>query len=667
MAVLNNLSMRIKIYAICAIFVVPISYALLSYVSQKNELIHFAQRELRGVSYIASIRAMAAALTGSGGDIAAELRHLEANAAAAGQGMDTAALLADFTASARAVTAAPEGRRAAAIGTALDNAAALIARVSDESNLSLDPDLDSYYTQDVVTAKVPALIGHLALARGLLQKAAVAGRPTAAGRFDYREVAVRIKADVDAITADFASAYRGEHGGGLHSAVADAVDAAGKAAARATATIGLIASDDDTAPFDVAAGERSLSEANAAALSLWAKASGEVERLLGERIASLQFSLRSTLAMSLALIALSFVLATWITQRVVGPLRRLEKLAEAVRQTDDYSLRSDYVGSDEVGRLAMALNSMLGEIAEARDRRTQNEREREQQREIETRRASRVGELTKSFESNVARVVQTVSKAASDMQTAAAAMAGMAEETSRRSSAVASASEQTTGNVQMVTSSAEQLAHSIAEIGNRVNESTQVAENAAEQGMRAGSTVKSLSEVAQDIGRVVDLISDIANQTNLLALNATIEAARAGDAGKGFAVVAAEVKSLANQTAKATEEIAEKVAGIRHATGDAVGAIEGIGKTIETMKQVAGMIAGAIEEQDAATQDIARNVRQAASGTREVSNTIAAVALAATETGTAATRVLESASGLARQAQTLQKDVDCFIEDVKQA
>jgi methyl-accepting chemotaxis protein len=670
MRALNNLSTRLKIYAICVIFLVPVTYALFSYVGQKNELIDFAHRELRGLVFIADVRAAAVALTRSGGEIATELRRIDTTAVDAGAGMDTAAQIAEFSAAARAVAGVPatdhEGKRALALAAAFDKGAALIARISDESNLSLDPDLDSYYAQDVVTAKVPALISHLAIARSLLDKAAASGPPRAAERFEYREIAVQIKADIDAISADFASAYRGQHGASLRSGVAGTVDAASEAIGRVMATIDALVSD-NAAPLDVATAERNLASANVAAFSLWAKASEEVERLLGERIAGLRFSMRSTLGMTLALIVLSFGLATLITQRVVGPLGRLEKLAEAVRQTDDYSLRSDYVGNDEVGRLAMALNSMLAEIAESRDRRTQNERERERQRETETRRAARVGELTNAFERNVARVVQAVSKAAADMQTAAAAMANMAEQTSQRSSAVATASEQTTTNVQMVTSSAEQLAHSIAEIGSRVSESTQVAENAADQGVRAGSTVKSLAEVAQDIGRVVDLISDIASQTNLLALNATIEAARAGDAGKGFAVVAAEVKSLANQTAKATEEIADKVAGIRSATGDAVGAIEGIGTTVETMKQVAGMIAAAIEEQDAATQDIARNVRQAATGTQEVSSTIATVAVAATETGTAATRVLESASGLARQAQTLQKDVDRFIEDVKQA
>ena len=250
---LNDLSMRIKIYAICVIFVVPVAYALFSYLAQKNELIDFAQRELRGIAYIANLRAAATTLTGGGADIAAELHRVELAAADDGHGMDTGAQLADFTAAARAASALPagdrEGRQAAALGAALDKAAALIARISDESNLSLDPDLDSYYAQDVVTGKVPALINHLATAKSLLQRSATSGPPTAAARFDYREIAVQIKADVEAITADFASAYRGQHGSSLQAGVSGVVDAASEATVRVTATIDALVSD-NAAPVD---------------------------------------------------------------------------------------------------------------------------------------------------------------------------------------------------------------------------------------------------------------------------------------------------------------------------------------------------------------------------------------------------------------------------------
>jgi methyl-accepting chemotaxis protein len=179
--------------------------------------------------------------------------------------------------------------------------------------------------------------------------------------------------------------------------------------------------------------------------------------------------------------------------------------------------------------------------------------------------------------------------------------------------------------------------------------------------------VQGLSAAAQKIGDVVKLISDIASQTNLLALNATIEAARAGDAGKGFAVVASEVKSLANQTAKATEEISAQVASMQGATNDAVQAIHSIGGTIGTINEIATTIASAVEEQGAATQEIARNVQEAAQGTGQVSSNIVGVNQAASETGAASSQVLASAEELGKQAETLRADVDQFLANIRAA
>jgi methyl-accepting chemotaxis protein len=309
--------MRLKIYAICVIFLVPITYALVSYIGQKNELIDFAQRERRGLVYIADVRAAAVALTGNGGEIATELGRLDRIAAATGGDMDTATQLGEFGAAARAVAAVPaadrEGKRALALGAAFEKGAALIARISDESNLSLDPELDSYYGQDVVTAKVPALINHLAITKSLFERAAASGPPSGVGRFDYPEIAVQIKGDIDAIGADFASAYRGQHGASVRVSPVQSTRPAKRW--RVAATVDTLVSD-NAAPLDAAMAERSLGAANAAAFSLWAKASEEVERLLGERIAGLRFSMRITLSMTLALVILSVGLAGWITRRV---------------------------------------------------------------------------------------------------------------------------------------------------------------------------------------------------------------------------------------------------------------------------------------------------------------------------------------------------------------
>jgi methyl-accepting chemotaxis protein len=275
--------------------------------------------------------------------------------------------------------------------------------------------------------------------------------------------------------------------------------------------------------------------------------------------------------------------------------------------------------------------------------------------------------MIKDFDRMVGGALGTLASASSELQTTAQSMSATAEQTSRQSTAVAAASEQASTNVQTVASAAEELSSSIAEISRQVAESTKIAGQAVADTARTNDKVQALAEAAQKIGDVVKLINDIAGQTNLLALNATIEAARAGEAGKGFAVVASEVKSLANQTAMATEDIAAQVTAIQGATGDAVQAIRGIYGTIGRISEIATTIASAVEEQGAATQEIARNVQQASKGTDEVSSNIAGVTQAASATGAAAAEVLASSSELARQGETLRGEVDRFLADIRAA
>jgi len=263
----------------------------------------------------------------------------------------------------------------------------------------------------------------------------------------------------------------------------------------------------------------------------------------------------------------------------------------------------------------------------------------------------------------VGDVVDIVSSSSQELQSTAQSMASTAEETSKQSEAVAAASEEATTNVQTVAAAAEQMAKSIEEIGQQVEQSSSIAGRAVTEADRTNVTVEGLAEAAQKIGEVVELISNIASQTNLLALNATIEAARAGDAGKGFAVVASEVKSLANQTAKATEDIAAQISGMQDATKGTVDAIKGIATTIGEISEIASSIASAVEEQSAATQEISRAVQEAATGTQEVSTNITSVNTAAVETGKSAGDVLTAAGELAKQGDTLRTEIEKFLND----
>lgn len=275
--------------------------------------------------------------------------------------------------------------------------------------------------------------------------------------------------------------------------------------------------------------------------------------------------------------------------------------------------------------------------------------------------------LAANFEQAVGGVVGIVASAATELQASAQSMTAAARDTAEQSTSVASASEEATVNVQTVASATEQLTGSIGEISHQINESARIAAEASRNAEQTAGKINGLLEAAQKIGAVIDIITKIAGQTNLLALNATIEAARAGDAGRGFSVVAHEVKSLAEQTARATTEISAQVGAIQSSTTESVESIREITAVIASMNEISTSIAAAMNQQSSATQEIARNVEQAAQGTRAVTANITGVTVAADETGLAAGQVLSAASELSEQSETLRAEVDKFLATVRVA
>ena len=369
-----------------------------------------------------------------------------------------------------------------------------------------------------------------------------------------------------------------------------------------------------------------------------------------------------------AIAAGSFVFSLAIAWLYVGRnlLARLSAVAVSMRAIADGKLDTEVKvsGSDEITEMAKTLSVFRDGLEEVERANAKIEEERETA--ARERREAMV-KLADDFEASVMGVVESVTSASNDVQTSSMSMTDTAKGAGGKADAAGSAAERAASNVQTVASAAEELASSIQEIGRQVNQSSTIAANAVEKGQQTNIQVEGLSAAAQKIGEVVELITDIAEQTNLLALNATIEAARAGEAGKGFAVVASEVKGLATQTAKATEDIAGQIKGIQTATRDAVTAIKDITETISEIDNIGTAIAAAVEEQTSATQEISRNVQEAANGAQQAGANISGVHEAIAETSSAADDMLGASTTLAEQANDLKAQVTDFLKQVRSA
>ncbi|WP_257166590.1 methyl-accepting chemotaxis protein [Bradyrhizobium sp. SRS-191] len=410
-----------------------------------------------------------------------------------------------------------------------------------------------------------------------------------------------------------------------------------------------------------------LSKLNTALLSYSVDAANaalaEMVAVAGRRIGEARESLIINLVMMGIALAVALVGMIVVQSRISAAIR---SLAAAMQRLADRDYTVELEGldrRDEIGEMSRTVavfkTSMItgDQLASEKDA----AQARREQRQVA------VDALIRQFEATVTASLHTLTSASSELNATAQSMSTTADQGRQKASSVADVSQRASGNVQMVAAATEELSASISEISRQVTESTTIAGAAATQAEKTNDEVRALSDAAQRIGDVVALISGIAEQTNLLALNATIEAARAGEAGKGFAVVAAEVKTLANQTAKATEEITSQVAGIQGATKASVDAIQAISSTIHRVNQIAAAIAAAVEQQGAATREIARNVQQASEGTNAVSHNISSVSEATAATGQAAGGVLDSVRTLSKLSADLRHDVDQFVSQLRAA
>ncbi len=650
----DNVRIGKKLLIAYVLFLLPVAFLFYVVVDKSFQDTGFAQKEILGAHYFAVLHEVQDALVAdqvpAGDALATKLADAQR---AFGSDMSTADAADAAIKSLKDVAADPAREHARA---ALRD---LMGKVADGSNLTLDPDLDSFYVMDASTGKIPDLIDRLyglaTLTAGYAGKATLTAAEQAAFMVQDGGAAPVL----DGLKGSFESAFNAN--GQSRAALTGPLTAAQGAADTALKALRTAALDNRT---QTASAIGAIGPALSALSALDQKGVVELIRLLDARISRFETSLAVELSIAVLLFAAAGMFTFVAVQRgAVGPLTRLTgHVRELAKGNKDIELVG--VGRrDEIGQIAAAVQVFRENMIKAEQlsaaQRGEQERKEKRQQAIEA--------IIRSFEASVAAALGALGSASAELDGTARGMTGTASATNRQAMAAAAASERASTNVQTVASAAEELSSSISEIGRQVSESTRITNQAVQETERTDKKIKGLAGAAERIGDVVKLINDIAGQTNLLALNATIEAARAGEAGKGFAVVASEVKSLATQTSKATEEIGVKIAEMQAATGDSVQAVQTIGQTIGRINEIATTIAAAVEQQGAATQEIARNVQQAASGTTEVSSNIVGVTQDAGKTGEAATRVLTAAGDLAKQGDSLRAQIDRFLADIRAA
>ncbi len=648
-----------KLSILSATFLLPIALLVYQFIGQANVNIVFSEREFVGSQYFRVLReALDATVDLAHGKADAVERALAA--AKAKDATDAAEMKATETAAAmqRAVAAAIAAPKGEALNAALDATLAHITRIQDSSNLTLDPDLDSYYMQDLVTVKLPAAEAAAIRVLAVAEKMASA-QPAPTGLLvDFVSRKGELAGILAGVDSNIAAGLRGNADGKMKAVLdAPAANFAGAKAAFMNKLDALTAEGQTLAAADLRQAQKALHDANRA---LSRAATDELDRLLLARIDKLTSERNTDLASSLFVLIGSFFASWWIGRNVLRPIHDISgALAQLAQANYDVTVPHTERG-DEIGTIAGAVDTWRKNAIVRRSAAQEAERERKAREE----RALRVEALTLDFNEQMRSSIGNFLEAAIGLEKTSSSMSEVAERTSAQTSAVAGAAEESSHSVDSVAAATEQMNMSIAEIARRIDEADAIVKQAADQTAHAETLVSSLESTAQKIGEVVQMINDVASQTNLLALNATIEAARAGEMGKGFAVVAGEVKNLANQTARATEEISGQVLAVQEASQTTAKEIAAISQVMSSVTSITASVAAAVEEQQATTADIARSIALAASSAQEVSQNIAGLNEGAQETGDASRSVQEAAKALSRQSDAMKDNVERFIEAV---
>jgi methyl-accepting chemotaxis protein len=665
---LSRLSIRARLVGISILFLVPIALQVYLFVEQSRKDITFSDKEVAGVGYLRSawpvLHTLAAAVSDPALRPAAKLGgapKLEDGAKTYDGEMGSEQASRDL-----AKTLAAVGWPNQPIGSgekadaAIAAARALVNKIGDASNLILDPDLDSYYVMDIVLLRLPEALDQ---ARALMTLATTYKTQKSLNDDEKAQILIRagqFSAAVDGIASSLESAYKANTDGKTKPALSAEAARFAKASADYLTAINaaaVVLRGDDRSKVDLAGLTRLSEGVFEASAKFWSNAANELERLLVVRIDGFKTKLWSALAVTLVATLLALLFAWSLSRSIIRAIRGLVAGVGELTEGDMSGPVPHADGRDEIGDVARAISRFrdhtIGELTSANSA-ERAEAIRRTQREA-------LAGIAEEVRGSVATIATRLMASAQVMRSSTSTVTSNANKTRDKITSVVADLNSTANNIKAVAGAVHQLANSIGDISGQTAQVTRVTDDATMRSAEAEKKAEGLAANTQQIGEIAGLIASIADQTNLLALNATIEAARAGEAGRGFAVVAQEVKALATQTGKATEEIDRQVTAIREASGQMIKSVHDITQTITNINGITTSIASAVEEQSNATSQISASLERASKGTEQVTAAVSDMPKTASETGSVAERLDALANELAQDADGLQRSVDSLL------
>lgn len=661
---MTSLAIRHKLVGIVALLLVPIALLAWLFVDQSRKDITFAAKEADGGAYLQAVWPVLVAAT----TIDEGRRAAAVNAAALGErgrALDEAMGSGESARTlAAALPALSAGRRDEAVVGLIAAARALGTKIADGSNLTLDPDLDSYYVQDAVTVKMPEAIDQAAVLLATVRDHK--GRATLSDD-EKGDLMVKLgayAAAVEGVGSDLGSAFRGNADGATEKALKAPLErftAAAGAYRGVVERAGAVLRDDARrGSLDVAPIATAHAAMLAATDGLWSATASELDRLLAARIAGFRAKLFTMLGISGFVVALALAVAALVSRSIIVAIDRLDGRIRHLGDEDLHAPIDLADGRDEIAQIARAVAYFRDRTIERIAAANSDERRREM---VEQERKA-MGAVADKIRWSVGAIIAALTDVAHKIEAQIATVAANAADTRHGLAEAIDRLDAVTTDSTVVVSAVTELSASIGEIASQTSLSVTSSHTARDKAAVATAVAERLADTSRKIGEISGLIADIAAQTNLLALNATIEAARAGEAGKGFAVVAQEVKMLAGQTAKATEEIERQVADIRAATRDVFSSVGEISDSIGSMSSYSTAVAGAVEEQNVATQEITDSLHRASDATRAAVESINHLPRMAEGTDEAAAALAGLAGELNDQATRLSEEVERLLREL---